>query len=841
MKKFLLGLVIALCQLSLVAQTNLPTSWTFINPSPSDDSTNAPLGWKTRLNILVTGTTPFSYATGSDGNAACRLDAQGEYVQISFTESPGNLSYYLRGTSISAPAFQGSFRVQESANGINWTDLRNHTSMNSSFTKYIETPNNSSRFIRFFYQSKVSGSNVALDSVLLNKAGPGKEAKISLVSGGSKLVNGSSLVIGNIAATRFTIQNEGLEQTLAFSSINISGINASDFSIGTLPDSLAPLDTFSFFLNLNLSTLGSKFAKLTLLSNSIENSSFDLNIYGISGSFATEPNSQPTQLSFTNVKAYGFTVGFVNPISPTENYLVLQKEDNLVTDAPLDGQTYKKGDYIGASKVAYVGPSSVFNSNNVGANKSYYYAIFSFNGPPSYENYLTSNPLKGSVKSSNASIGNYYSGVTPGDSNFISQLTSKINPHDTIFYSNYSATLVNPWLARDTSGGKKVVTCVYTNHQFLYNEPFLWANGNNGAVLTREHTWPQSWMPSNAGNPDWPNAIGTTKELPEYNDLHNLFPAHQANANARRSNNPFDEVVTPTYTSPTGFGVLGKDSANRTAYEPRAEQKGDIARALFYMATCYNGINGLNWAIPSNQNLALLREWHRQDPPDNMEIARNEFIAITQGNRNPFIDFPEWADRINFSTMGFIPGDSIPPLPKLIKISSPSAGDKWKKGVESSISFSYQNIDSVVFLFSTDSMKTWTNLLGGNTAISTSNNPFLYTPTDFFNHPTGILIIKDISSTTSDTSAYISLEIPNGLMESFGSNQINVYPNPANEFIKVETRDFKISKVSILDLQGREVLESSTQELNIIQLLPGSYILKIKSGSTFVFKKFQKL
>jgi hypothetical protein len=117
-----------------------------------------------------------------------------------------------------------------------------------------------------------------------------------------------------------------LEHALAFTSINISGINASDFSVGTLPDSLAPLDSFSFYLNLNLSALGSKFAKLTLLSNSIENSSFDLNLYGISGSFATEPLSQATQLEFTNVKAYGFTVAFVNPTSHTENYLVLQKK-----------------------------------------------------------------------------------------------------------------------------------------------------------------------------------------------------------------------------------------------------------------------------------------------------------------------------------------------------------------------------------------------------------------------------------------------------------------------------------------------------------------------------------
>jgi endonuclease I len=839
MKKLLFGLVLVLFQLSLLAQTNLPTSWTFINPSPSEDSTNAPVGWKTRLNIFVTGTTPFSYATGSDGNAACRLDAQGEYVQISFTESPGNLSYYLRGTSISAPAFQGSFRVQESSNGINWTDLRNHSSMNSSFTRYIETPSTSSRFIRFFYQTKVSGSNVALDSILLNKAGPGKDAKISLIAGSNKLVNGSTLVIGNVASTKFTIQNEGLEHALAFTSINISGINASDFSVGTLPDSLAPLDSFSFYLNLNLSALGSKFAKLTLLSNSIENSSFDLNLYGISGSFATEPLSQATQLEFTNVKAYGFTVAFVNPTSHTENYLVLQKEDNLVTETPLDGQTYKRGDYIGSSKVAYVGPSSAFNSNNVVANKSYNFAIFTFNGPPSYENYLTSNPLKGSVKSSNANIGNYYSGISPRNSNFISQLTSKINPHDTVFYGNYSATLVNPWLARDTTAGKKVVTCVYTNHQFLYNEPFLWANGNNGAVLTREHTWPQSWMPSNSGNPDWPNAIGTTKELPEYNDLHNLFPAHQANANARRSNNPFDEVVAPTYTSPTGFGVLGKDSANRTAYEPRAEQKGDIARALFYMATCYHGINGRNWSIPVNQNLALLREWHRQDPPSSLEIARNEFIAVTQGNRNPFIDFPEWADRINFSNMSYI-ADTV--SSGYIKVLRPVASDIWMKKGNAVITWDALGMDSVDVFFSMDSLKNM-NLIG---RYSANVDSVSYVIASEFAMPTGVVLLKAVGLNLSDTSDYFGLSMVDFVETRVGSDRPKVYPNPFENFIAISRSGLLINSYvyEMYNSSGEKVIEGTCfgdLKIDTKGLSSGLYFVRISDeNSQFLLKMIKQ-
>ena len=47
----------------------------------------------------------------------------------------------------------------------------------------------------------------------------------------------------------------------------------------------------------------------------------------------------------------------------------------------------------------------------------------------------------------------------------------------------------------------------------------------------------------------------------------------------------------------------------------------------------------------------MLLQWHAQDPPDAFEIARNDFIASIQGSRNPFVDFPEWVDCIDFSNV----------------------------------------------------------------------------------------------------------------------------------------------------------------------------------------------
>jgi len=347
-------------------------------------------------------------------------------------------------------------------------------------------------------------------------------------------------------------------------------------------------------------------------------------------------------------------------------------------------------------------------------------------------------------------------------------------------------------------------------------------------------------MPTNQGNPDWPNAPGTNRELPEYNDLHNLFPAHQLNANARRSNNPFNEVISPSYTSPTGFGMLGLDSSGVTSYEPRPQQKGDLARALFYMAVAYNGISSKSWAIPNQQSLNLLKQWHQMDPPDAFEIARNEFIAVTQKNRNPFIDFPEWADRINFRTMGYIPGDSIPPLPKLINIVTPTATDTWKKGIQANISYTYQNVDSVLILFSSDSMNTWVNLAGSNVALSVNNNPFLFTPISFFDKPKGVIIIKDKISNTADTSAYFNLETANGLKEGFGLNPIKVYPNPLETVLKVESNQAQIVNIFLIDMQGRVLVESKESMVDVHEIPTGVYILKVETLQGVYLQKVVK-
>ena len=159
---------------------------------------------------------------------------------------------------------------------------------------------------------------------------------------------------------------------------------------------------------------------------------------------------------------------------------------------------------------------------------------------------------------------------------------------------------------------------------------------------------------------------------------HSLFPIAYTN-------------VTVTSTSPSGFGKLGKDANNNTVYEPKDTQKGDLARALFYMSVSYNGVNGNIWTLPADQGLAVLMKWHQQDPPSEEEIARHEYIATVQKNRNPFIDNPSWASLIDFKTMTLITG-------KILVVNTPNGGENLEVLKSTNISWLAKGITGNVKL-----------------------------------------------------------------------------------------------------------------------------------------------
>ncbi len=755
MKK-LFTILFSLLSIVLNAQTTLPTSWNFSNPGIS----SPPNGWT--MNLGTNGN--LTYAFGIGDALSARLDLSNENFVISFSDKPGLLSYYLSPQNAGS-AWGGQFDIQESANGSSWTTIRSITSKATTSTnfnggKYTDVLQASTRFVRFNFTTKlpggnpnVPGGNMAVDSVLITK-GLASEATINVKKGTISLVSNATNVIGKNSSSSFFIENNGASDTLRIDSMRFVGDAMADFSIIDTIKFVAPSSSKPFTLNFSTTTAGTRLANLEIYSNDALKNPFVVKLYAIGGNYASEPTSLASNIQFTDIKSFAYKMNFQAASPAPERYLVLKRKDSAVVQAPIDGITYQKGDYIGSAQVAFISDSpNVYSPNYVIANTTYYYAIYSFNGPLGFENY-TANATAASVVSGNNTPGNYYNSINPNQSNFVTSLSQKINPHDTIFYSQYISKVVDNWLARDTAAGKEVVNCVYSGAPFIYNDPFLWAAGSNGATLTREHTFPQSWMPSNGGRPDWPNAPGTTKELPEYNDLHHLYPTHQVNANVRRSNHPYGNVKNTTYTAPTGFGKVGTDSLGKTVYEPRPDQRGDAARALMYMSVCYHGVGGQNWSLPSNQDQNVLKQWNEIDPPDNFEIARNEMIFSQQGNRNPFVDNPSWVNSINFSNMTWISNQPLVPEITLIK---PDVNSVWKKGASIQLQWTAKDFDSLQVYMSVDSGLTY-KLLPNRFSVKAGSA--IIQPLLIPVNRSGRIIVKSTTGSTADTSDFFKILIP---------------------------------------------------------------------------------
>lgn len=157
----------------------------------------------------------------------------------------------------------------------------------------------------------------------------------------------------------------------------------------------------------------------------------------------------------------------------------------------------------------------------------------------------------------------------------------------------------------------------------------------------REHSVPQSWWGGGTSNQGC--------------DIFIVVPT-DGKVNGMRSNYPFGEVGSATYTSANGSkrGNSSMSGYSGVVFEPVDEYKGDFARGILGAMVKWKGswtqsdgnkvFNG-NYTAAGNFGLAsygmaLLLKWHRQDPVSQKERDRNNGIENTQGNRNPFIDYP---------------------------------------------------------------------------------------------------------------------------------------------------------------------------------------------------------
>ena len=244
----------------------------------------------------------------------------------------------------------------------------------------------------------------------------------------------------------------------------------------------------------------------------------------------------------------------------------------------------------------------------------------------------------------------------------------------------YSGGTTNAWsileIADEDPNNAGRILDVYRNRSYVKGSER--AGTGTGITYNREHTWPNSLgFGSASGDLGLPHA--------PYTDTHMLYLS-DATYNSDRGNKPYadctvaagcgERVTEANNGSGGGSGgaVPGQfpgnsnwvkgPNGNGGSFQTWGKRRGDIARAVLYMTIRYEGGRDVNTnqsepdleltddrsrilitsASPAYMGLlSTLLAWHSADPPDAAERERNEVIFSFQGNRNPFIDHPEWA------------------------------------------------------------------------------------------------------------------------------------------------------------------------------------------------------
>ncbi|MEO8587919.1 MAG: endonuclease [Flavobacteriales bacterium] len=219
-----------------------------------------------------------------------------------------------------------------------------------------------------------------------------------------------------------------------------------------------------------------------------------------------------------------------------------------------------------------------------------------------------------------------------------------ISPHTVVSYS----ALWNAFEDIDRKPNSKVWD-IYSDvpdgtpaYEFTFGADQCGNYSGEGDCFNREHSFPESWF----------DALS-----PMNSDLFHIYPT-DGWVNNKRGNFPYGMVTSPTWTSTNGskVGPCSWPGCSGVVFEPIDVYKGDLARGYFYMLTRYlpnvdtwpcpmmTGGNFTAWAE------SLLLSWNEQDPVSQKEIDRNNDIYGMQGNRNPYIDNPQWVSSIWEST-----------------------------------------------------------------------------------------------------------------------------------------------------------------------------------------------
>jgi endonuclease I len=247
------------------------------------------------------------------------------------------------------------------------------------------------------------------------------------------------------------------------------------------------------------------------------------------------------------------------------------------------------------------------------------------------------------------------------------------------------------------TGSTNVIYDIYSSkpggidpYQFTPSTNQCGTYNSEGDCYNREHSVPLSWFNGNTGN----NGPAT--------DYLHIYPT-DGHVNGKRASLIYGEVATANYTSQNGskLGTSANAGFTGNVFEPLDSFKGDVARSFLYFVTRYEtdmatfatnvdaaqSFDGNTFPSVKINFIKLMIKWHNLDPVSAKEKARNNAAYTYQGNRNPYIDHPEY---VNLVWNGTCPGLGALPVNIIYfagKIKDEKLNLTWEVGNEINLSY----------------------------------------------------------------------------------------------------------------------------------------------------------
>lgn len=382
------------------------------------------------------------------------------------------------------------------------------------------------------------------------------------------------------------------------------------------------------------------------------------------------------------------------------------------------------------------------------------------------------------------------------------------------------------------------VYCVYTGFSQPARETtFL-------DPINAEHTVPQSFF---------------SEDEPMRSDIHHLFPTHQI-VNSSRGNIDFGEVddaitdkwfiggrvedgtsLTILTSIPTSNIDDYSEIDNSDFFEVKEDNKGNTARAVFYFYTVYPTQGG---SIEDLADLDVLLAWHANDPVDDAERRRHDRAAERQGNRNPYIDYADLAQRAW--------GD---PNTACTAPTQPAQAGTATDIASNAVTVSWENGNGGARLV----------LVKEGSSFTTAEHPtngISYNTSDVFGQASGLGDAFPVYNGTGNSVEVLNLDnnktyavkvieykcsdvlygtgyeftfntgTTTGLSEDLASAGLAIMPNPAYEVLRITSTTAKAYTYRLINMLGQELVKGSGQstleEINVANYQEGLYLLHLQ-------------